>query len=174
MFLLLGIAFAWGATAYNVGSGARMGPGYFPLVLGVVLAVLGALILIPTVKIEGFVLPVAWRIVHVVLSRLFPPTESDDDAKIGSFAWKPLICIIGANVAFGICLGGLKIAGITVIPSLGLIIGIFTLVLIASLAAEQYKLPEVLGLATVLAAGCWLTFVVLLKLQIPVWPSFLG
>jgi hypothetical protein len=106
--------------------------------------------------------------------RLFQTADSEDDGKIGSFAWKPLIYVIGANLAFGLCLGGLKIGGVTLLPSLGLIIGIVALVMIASLAAEQYKLPEVLGLAAVLAAGCWLTFVVLLKLQIPVWPSFIA
>ena len=42
LFMALGIAFALGARTYNVGTGARMGPGYFPLVLGVVLALLGA------------------------------------------------------------------------------------------------------------------------------------
>ena len=41
MFMLVGGAFAWGATGYTVGNGARMGPGYFPLLLGIVLAVLG-------------------------------------------------------------------------------------------------------------------------------------
>ena len=46
MFMLVGIAFAWGATSYNVGTGARMGPGYFPLVLGVLMAFLGLVIAI--------------------------------------------------------------------------------------------------------------------------------
>ena len=43
LFLVLGVAFALGAQTYNVGTGARMGPGYFPLMLGVVLALLGAI-----------------------------------------------------------------------------------------------------------------------------------
>ena len=37
MFMCVGVAFAWGATTYNVGTGARMGPGYFPLMLAVTL-----------------------------------------------------------------------------------------------------------------------------------------
>ena len=44
MFTVVGVAFAWGASTYNVGTGARMGPGYFPLMLGIVLAILGAVI----------------------------------------------------------------------------------------------------------------------------------
>ena len=38
MFMGVGVAFAWGATGYTLGDGARMGPGYFPLALGVLLA----------------------------------------------------------------------------------------------------------------------------------------
>ena len=38
MFMGFGVAFAWGSSSYTIGSGARMGPGYFPLVLGVLLA----------------------------------------------------------------------------------------------------------------------------------------
>ena len=41
MFMGVGVAFAWGATTYNVGTGARMGPGYFPLMLGILLAFIG-------------------------------------------------------------------------------------------------------------------------------------
>ena len=44
MFLVVGGIFAWGATSYSIGTGARMGPGYFPLLLGVLLAVLGAIV----------------------------------------------------------------------------------------------------------------------------------
>src|SRR6187431_2425896 len=43
MFLVIGVAFAWGATTYSFGSSARPGPGYFPFGLGVLLALLGAL-----------------------------------------------------------------------------------------------------------------------------------
>ena len=44
MFLVIGIAFAWGATAYSFGNSARPGPGYFPFGLGVLLALLGAIV----------------------------------------------------------------------------------------------------------------------------------
>ena len=52
MFMAVGAAFAWGATTYNVGSGARMGPGYFPLMLGVLMAVLGAVITFKSLVLE--------------------------------------------------------------------------------------------------------------------------
>jgi len=46
MFVALGSGFALQATKYSMGTAARMGPGYFPFWLGVVLALLGAVILI--------------------------------------------------------------------------------------------------------------------------------
>ena len=147
MFMAAGIAFAWGATNYNIGEGARMGPGYFPLVLGILLAAIGA-----AVVFEALVV------------------ETEDGEKIGAFAWKPLAFIIGSNVLFGICLGGIPKIGI---PSLGLIVGIYVLTVVASMGGDEHKWKEVFILATVLAVVSYLAFIVLLKLQFPVWPSFL-
>lgn len=55
MFIIVGIGFAWGATAYSFGSSARPGPGYFPFGLGIILALIGALILFEslTIEVEG-------------------------------------------------------------------------------------------------------------------------
>ena len=33
LFTVVGLTFAWGATKYNMGTAARMGPGYFPMML---------------------------------------------------------------------------------------------------------------------------------------------
>ncbi|CAB3741398.1 MULTISPECIES: tripartite tricarboxylate transporter TctB family protein [Achromobacter] len=46
MFIVLGGAFSAQATEYSMGSAARMGPGYFPFWLGIVLALMGAVVLI--------------------------------------------------------------------------------------------------------------------------------
>ena len=40
MFTVTGAAFAYGATGYSIGTGGRMGPGYFPLLLGIILSLL--------------------------------------------------------------------------------------------------------------------------------------
>jgi len=42
MFLVVGLGFAAGATQYSMGTAARMGPGYFPFWLGMLMAILGA------------------------------------------------------------------------------------------------------------------------------------
>jgi hypothetical protein len=147
MFAAVGGGFAWGATNYTIGTGARMGPGYFPLLLGIVLAVLGALIMFYS---------------------LVEHTEDGD--KVGKFAWKPVVYILGANVVFGILLAGLPSIGL---PAMGLIAGIYALVLIASKAGETFVLKDVLVLATILAIGSYIAFIWALKLQMPVWPTFI-
>jgi Tripartite tricarboxylate transporter TctB family len=147
MFTVVGAAFAWGATTYSVGEGARMGPGYFPLMLGILLAILGAAIMFTALVVE-----------------------TADGDKIGAWAWKPLSFIIGSNLLFGILLGGLPSIKL---PAMGLIAGIYGLTIVASLAGERFKLKEVLILATILAIGSYLAFVMLLKLQFPVWPTFI-
>lgn len=148
MFLVMGVAFAWGATTYNIGEGARMGPGYFPLILGVILAGIGGFTIFEALVVE-----------------------TEDGEPVGSFAWKPLVFIIGSNVIFGILLGGIPRIGI---PSFGLIVAIYALVFVAALAGDEFHIKEVLILATVLAVGSYFAFVVLLKLQFPVWPSFIA
>jgi hypothetical protein len=147
MFTVVGASFAYGATNYSIGSGGRMGPGYFPLLLGVILAILGSAIMFKALVVE-----------------------TQDGEKIGKWAWKPLFFIIAANLLFGILLGGLPSLGI---PAMGLIAAIFGVTLVASLAGDTFNLKEVLILSVVLSIGSYLAFIVLLKLQFPVWPTFI-
>jgi hypothetical protein len=147
MFVGVGLAFAWGATTYTIGEGARMGPGYFPLVLGLLLAALGAFILFEAVVVE-----------------------TEDGEPIGAWAWRPLGFIIAANLLFGILLGGLPSIGL---PAMGMIVAIYGLTVVSALASDEFNLKEVLILGTVLAIGSYLAFIVLLKLQFQVWPTFI-
>lgn len=81
MFVLLGLAFAWGSTEYSFGSSARPGPAYFPFGLGVLLAILGSMVLFKALTIE-----------------------SDGGDPIGDIAWKPLLIIVAAIIVFGLAL----------------------------------------------------------------------
>ena len=147
MFTAVGVAFAWGATKYSLGTAARMGPGYFPTMLGVFMAILGGVIIFKSLVVE-----------------------TEDGDKVGSWAWKPLLFIIAANLLFGLMLGGLpKIK----FPAFGLIVGIYVLTFVASLAGDEFKFKEVAVLATILAIMSYLAFIVLLKLQFPVGPAFI-
>jgi hypothetical protein len=147
LFTVIGGAFAYGASTYQVGDAARMGPGYFPLLLGIILAVMGAVVILQSL-IKGH----------------------PDGDPIGKWAFKPLLFVLGANVAFGALLVGLPSIGL---PGFGLVVAIFALVIIASLAGDTFNLKEVLVLAAILSVGSYLAFVKLLALQFPVWPTFI-
>lgn len=147
MFTIVGGAFALGAQTYSVGTAARMGPGYFPLMLGVILAILGIII---TVKSFG--------------------PKAQEGEKIGKIAWKPLAYIIGANLLFGLLLGGLPSVGI---PAMGLMVAIIGLTFVASLAGDSFNLKEVAVLSLVLAVGSYLVFIKMLGLAFLLWPAFI-
>jgi hypothetical protein len=70
MFVVFGVLFIAWSTAYQFGTTQRMGPGYFPTVLGIMLVVLGVLVGLPALKkdapatkVEG----IGWRGLLVIL-----------------------------------------------------------------------------------------------------------
>ena len=81
MFVAVGVAFAWGALNYSFGNSARPGPGYFPFGLGVILAVLGALVLFGSLTIE-----------------------TEDGDPVGKIGWRPLVIVVGSVALFGVLL----------------------------------------------------------------------
>lgn len=81
LFLVVGIGFAVGATNYSMGVAARPGPGYFPLILSCLMAILGAIVLFKSLTIE-----------------------TEDGDKIGPIAWRPLIVVVAAIFVFGLAL----------------------------------------------------------------------
>ena len=99
MFAAFGLAFVAFARQYDMGTAARMGPAYFPTVLGGLLLLLGVVI-----AISGL-------------------TARTTDGKVDRFHFKPLLLILGAVVAFGLLLrpAGLvgALAALVIISSLG-------------------------------------------------------
>ena len=79
MFIVVGLGFAWGALNYSFGSSARPGPAYFPFGLGILTAVLGAVLLFGALTIE-----------------------TDDGEPIGQWPLKQMGLILGAVVLFGL------------------------------------------------------------------------
>jgi len=79
MFLVAGVVFAVGATNYSMGSSARPGPGYFPLLLSVIMALIGAVVLFKALVIE-----------------------SEGGDRIGTVAWRPLLVIVAAIAVFAL------------------------------------------------------------------------
>lgn len=87
LFLAVGLGFAWGATEYSFGTSAQPGPGYFPFGLGVLLALLGALVLFKALTLE-----------------------SEGGDPVGAIAWRPLLVILAAITVFAIALPRLGLA----------------------------------------------------------------
>jgi hypothetical protein len=139
MFIATGLGFAAGASNYSFGTSARPGPGYFPFGLGILLALLGALVLFKSLTIE---------------------TEGGDP--VGAIPWKPLGLITLSVVVFGLAL-----------PKLGMVVSLPLLILIASLAGDEFRLKEVLINIVVLTLGSWAIFIKGLNLVIPLWPAFI-
>jgi hypothetical protein len=81
LFLVIGLAFAWGALDYKFGTSASPGPGFFPFGLGLVLALLGAVVLLKSLTIE-----------------------TADGEPVGRLAWRPLLVILAGVLAFGVAL----------------------------------------------------------------------
>jgi hypothetical protein len=76
MFLGFGLFFViWAAIYYQMGTAVRMGPAYFPVLLGGLLAVLGLVILLESFVVEG------------------PP--------VPAFAFRPLILLSVGCVLYG-------------------------------------------------------------------------
>ena len=58
MFIVTGLFFlGWAVTFYQMGTAVRMGPAYFPAVLGGLLAVLGGIVLLGSFAISGEAIP---------------------------------------------------------------------------------------------------------------------
>ena len=88
IFILFGLAAIFVARGYSLGSALRMGPGYFPTVLGALLAGLGFIIVGRSLVLDG--------------------------PKITGIAARPLILILVAVVAFGLLLEPLGLVAATV------------------------------------------------------------
>lgn len=80
LFLSFGIAAMVLSTKYQIGTSARMGPGYFPLVLGGVLTVLGLVVLLGSLS------------------------KGEGTRKVRSFRVKPVVLVLSSVVAFGLLL----------------------------------------------------------------------
>jgi hypothetical protein len=137
MFLAIGGMFAGIAYTYKLGTAARMGPGFFPFFLGLILAAIG---------------------IAILLTALRPKNAGP---KVEKFHWGPIFWVLMPIVVFGMML---KILGMIV---MGLVV-----VIVSSIAHEEFKLKPSVYLAIGLVIFCSLVFVAGLKLPIPLCPSF--
>jgi putative tricarboxylic transport membrane protein len=86
IFIALGLAFALGALAYQIGTPERMGPGYLPLALGLTLTGFGILI-----GAKGLI--------------------AGSGESIGDVDWRAAILLTAALLFFGLTIRGLGVVG---------------------------------------------------------------
>ena len=80
MYMIIGLFFAIIATQYQMGTAAKMGPGYFPFYLGILMTLLGLLVLVKSFSATAVI-------------------ES-----IPKFNWRIIIQITGSVVLYGLLL----------------------------------------------------------------------
>jgi len=137
IFIALGIFTIAYGSKYTLGTAARMGPGYFPRILGILLIVLGAILALRALRLRGDSIP-AWK-------------------------WRPTIVVLGSVVLFG-----------AIVQSVGVALSTVILIVVASAASHEFRPKEALIAGIALAALAVGVFVIGLKLQLPIWPSFLS
>jgi hypothetical protein len=148
LFMAIGVFFAWSASRYSIGTAARMAPGYFPLLLGAILTLLGGVIVFKALVFE-----------------------TEDGGRIGHWAWRPVFYIVLANGVFGLLIGGLPAIGL---PPMGLVLSIVVPTVLAARAGSAFRWKEVLLLALLLVLGSTFVAVVVLKMQPAIWPQLPG
>ena len=78
VFIGFGLAAIVIGSNYTLGTAARMGPGYFPRILGILLVVLGAILALRALRLRG--------------------------ASIPKWHWRPTLIVLGSVVMFGLIL----------------------------------------------------------------------
>ena len=86
--------------------------------------------------------------------------EVEGGDRIGAIAWRPLIVVVGSVTIFGFAL-----------PRLGLALSLPLLIVLSSLAGNEFRWKDVLINCVALTVGSWLIFIVGLKLNIGLWPG---
>jgi len=89
LFVAIGVGAIVVGSNYPLGTAARMGPGYFPRILGLMLIVLGAIIGFRGVRVQGEPIP--------------------------PWVWRPTLVVLGAVVLYGLIINSLGVAISTVI-----------------------------------------------------------
>ena len=132
-FVAFGLGFAILAAGYGIGTPVRMGPGYFPLVLGGILVFLGGIIVV-----KGFL--------------------AGEGEAIGVIPWRALALILGAVIFFAVTVRGLGLIGSTfvavlmasfasrrtgVVTALLLAVGLTILCVLVFVLALRLRLPLV-------------------------------
>lgn len=142
-----------GAAAFGigwdlpVGTLRQLGPGMLPKTFAVLCALLGAMLVLSSLRFAG--------------------------EKLEGWSWRGVGFVLGGAVAFGLAIRGFDIGPIHV-PQLGLAVAGPLVILISGLAADDMKWKELIIFAAAMSLACALLFKYALGLPIPLAPWLLG
>ncbi|KIQ05555.1 membrane protein [Agrobacterium tumefaciens] len=84
--ICVGLLFLWFGRELEVGDSFRMGPGYFPTMLSLILLMIGAMIIVQSLMVDA------------------------EDSEPEVWNWKAYSLVIAAPIGFGLLLSGLGLA----------------------------------------------------------------
>jgi hypothetical protein len=186
MFLAFGVFFAvWASLHYQMGTAVRMGPAYFPTLLGGLLTVLGLIVLVQSLGgSDGEKLTLPFNIIDLaIVAAIY--VAGGYMAKFAGISsdW----VIVGATLV--ICLLAIRFrpgARALVLISaaclfygylmkpLGLVGATAALVFVSAFGGHEFRWKEVVILYALLIFFSWAVFVKGLTLPFPIWPEAFG
>jgi len=187
MFIGFGLfAVVWSLTHYQMGTAVRMGPGYFPVMLGGLLAVLGAAVfaesLLTRPSAESTPLQLPFNIIDLVifvavfavcvwitnavkLSSDYGMLAGATIVSVLAIMYRPdaraLVLLSAACVFYGYLM-----------KPLGLVAATIALVFISAYGGHEFKWKEVTILTALLLVMSVVVFVKGLTLPFPICPQF--
>jgi len=186
MFIAFGVAFMLVARNYAMGNAVRMGPAYFPTVLGGMLAVLGAVVFLRAFvskvghPLRVFPFRLWYLLLGVGLGVLAYYTQASRDASIIWQIGHMLLAGLAVGLVFAafgerslwVILFAVVIFGYMLKP-LGLVLAIGLLVFVSAWGGHEFRWKEVTILFVALAIFSVFAFVRGLGLPMNVWPGIL-
>ena len=166
-----------------MGTAVRMGPAYFPTVLGGLLVVLGVLVLIEAFALDApegklaltfnfidLVVAIAILAVAIWVSRLVG-LSSDWGIIAGTLIISVLTIWLRPNAKALVLISAGCVAYGYLMKPLGLVASTAALVFISAFGGHEFKWKEVLILYVVLMIFSYFVFVKGLTLPFPMWPA---
>jgi len=181
MFAGAGLSFMVVSQNYPMGSAVRMGPAYFPTMLGGLLAILGAVVFVRAfiskiehpLKVLQFRLPVLIASLAIAGATYFADSWLKGAPMvqfaltglaiflfIGAFGPRAMFVILLAVVIFGYAL-----------KPLGLVLAIVLLIVLSAVGGHDFRKKEVVVLTVLLVLFGVLVFVKGLGLPFNLWPG---
>lgn len=155
LFVGAGIGFGWAASRHVLGSADNMGPGYVPLLLGLLLGVLGLLIVFKALTFEA-------------LGR----------GRVPHWGVVPLLRVLGGLLWLALCSGPAQWPWVGPWflgwPTLGLVLGVTGLVFAVVSGAPGGSSGRVWWWSAALAALVCVVWAGPLGLSVPLWPVRAG